>query len=96
MGNALLSEELEKLKEELLKMARLLEGQLSKCIKCLVDKNVPLAEEVIENEDLIDQMEFEIEKKALGLIALKQPMAKDLRFIATVLRMIVDMERMAD
>lgn len=96
MGNVLLTEELEKLKEDLLKMARLLEGQLYKCIKCLVDKNVPLAEEVIKNEDLVDQMEFEIEKKALGLIALKQPMAKDLRLIATVLRMIVDMERMAD
>lgn len=96
MGNDLLTEELEKVKEELLKMARLLEDQLFKSIKCLADKNLALAKEVISAEDLVDQMELEIEKKALGLIALKQPMAKDLRFIATVLRMIVDMERMAD
>lgn len=96
MGNDLLKEELDKVKEELLKMARLLEEQLFKSIKCLTDKNLVMAKEVISNEDLVDQMELEIEKKALGLIALKQPMAKDLRFIATVLRMIVDMERMAD
>lgn len=96
MGNDLMTEELEKLKEELLKMARLLEEQLFKAIKCLVDKDMAMAKEVIANEDLIDQMEMEIERKALGLIALKQPMAKDLRLIAAVLRMIVDMERMAD
>jgi len=96
MGNDLLNEELDRLKEELLKMGRLLEEQLFKCIKCLVDKDLDMAKKVISNEDLIDEMELDIEKKALGLIALKQPMAKDLRLIATVLRMIVDLERMAD
>lgn len=91
-----LQNELEKLKEEILKMGRLLEEQVYKSVKSLVEKNLDLANEVIAHDDLIDKMEFDIEKKALGLIALKQPMAKDLRLIATILRMIIDMERMAD
>jgi len=96
MANDLLAEELEKIKQDVLKMGRLLEEQVFKATKSLVDKSIELAREVILNEDLIDGMEFDIEKKALGLIALKQPMAKDLRLIASILRMIVDIERMAD
>ncbi|WP_054697059.1 phosphate signaling complex protein PhoU [Syntrophomonas palmitatica] len=96
MGNDILSEELDKVKQDVLKMGRLLEEQVFKATKALVDKNMELAREVISNEDVIDRMELEIEKKALGLIALKQPMARDLRLIASILRMIVDIERMAD
>ncbi|SHG48468.1 phosphate transport system protein [Thermosyntropha lipolytica DSM 11003] len=96
MVNDSLHSELGRLKEEILKMGRLLEEQVYKSVKSLVEKDVVLAREVIANDDVIDEMEFAIEKKTLGLIALKQPMAKDLRLIATILRMIIDMERMAD
>lgn len=96
MVNKSLGSELEKLKEEILKMSRLLEEQVYKSVKALVEKDIELAKEVIANDDKIDQMELEIEKKALGLIALKQPMASDLRFIGTTLRIIIDIERMAD
>lgn len=91
-----LTVELEMLKEEVLKMGRLLEEQVYKSVKSLVDKNLELANEVIEKDDIVDQMELEIEKKCLSILALKQPMAKDLRLIGTVLRIIVDIERMAD
>ncbi len=91
-----LSEELEKLKNKLMKMGRLLEEQIYKSVKALVDKDIKLAYEVINNDDIIDNMELEIEKRALCLIALKQPMAKDLRLIATIMKMIGDIERMAD
>ncbi len=91
-----LKNELEKLKQEILKMGRLLEEQVYKSVKALTEKNLELAKEVVVNDDEIDRMELEIEKKALGLIALKQPMASDLRFIGTALRIIVDIERMAD
>ena len=77
-------------------MGRLLESQVYKSVKSLVEKDIELAYEVIATDDKIDQMELEIEKKALGLIALKQPMASDLRFIGTALRIIIDMERMGD
>ncbi|HWP95743.1 MAG TPA: phosphate signaling complex protein PhoU [Syntrophomonadaceae bacterium] len=91
-----LTMELELLKEELLKMGRLLEEQVFKSVKALVDKNMDLAGEVIKNDDIVDKMELEIEKKCLSLLALKQPLAKDLRLIGSVLRIIVDMERMSD
>ena len=55
-----------------------------------------LAREVIEKDDILDQMELDIEKKCLYLIALKQPLAKDLRFIGTAFRIIGDIERMGD
>ncbi|MDD3268495.1 MAG: phosphate signaling complex protein PhoU [Syntrophomonadaceae bacterium] len=96
MVNEPLRCELEKLKEDILKMGRLLEDQLYKSVKSLVDKNLEMAREVIKNDDLVDQMELEIERKSLGILALKQPMAGDLRLIGTALRIIVDIERMAD
>jgi phosphate transport system protein len=91
-----LENELAKVKEELMKMGCLLEEQIFKAVKSLVDKDLELAHEVIARDDIIDKMELEIEKKCLQLVALKQPMARDLRFIGTALRIIVDMERMAD
>lgn len=91
-----LENELLKVKEEILKMGRLLEEQVYQAIKSLVNKNPSLAHEVIEKDDMIDLMELQIERKILSLVALKQPMAKDLRMIATAFRIIIDIERMAD
>ena len=88
--------QLSELKEDILKMGRLLQEQIFKSNKSLVDKNLELAREVIEKDDILDKMELDIEKKCLLLIALKQPMARDLRFIGTALRIIVDLERMGD
>ncbi|MDD3890139.1 MAG: phosphate signaling complex protein PhoU [Syntrophomonadaceae bacterium] len=96
MKNQPLTDELEKLKEDLLKMARLLEQQVHNSVKSMIDKDINLAREVINRDDIIDQMQLDIEKKCLSLIAMKQPMAGDLRFIGTALRIIIDMERMAD
>lgn len=91
-----LQKELDRVKEDLIKMARLLEDQIYKSIKSLVDKDIELAREVVKNDDIIDDMEIRIEKKCMCLVALKQPLAKDLRLIAAILRNIVDIERMAD
>jgi phosphate transport system protein len=91
-----LSLELEKTKEDLTRMARLVQEQVFKAVKALVEKDMVLAREVIINDNSVDQMELDLEKKCLSLIALKQPMAGDLRFIGTVLRIIVDLERMGD
>jgi phosphate transport system protein len=96
MAHDSLQDELEKLKEDLLKMGRLLQQQVDNAVKALTDKDIQLAQQVIENDDLIDAMEMDIEKRALGLIALKQPVAKDLRLIASIFRIIIDIERMAD
>ncbi|MCX5779921.1 MAG: phosphate signaling complex protein PhoU [Firmicutes bacterium] len=91
-----LENQLENLKDDILKMGSLLQEQIYKSNRSLTEKNMELAQEVIEKDDILDQMELEIEKKCLYLIALKQPLAKDLRFIGTALRIIVDIERMGD
>ncbi len=91
-----LEKQLEKLKEDILRMGSLLQEQIFKANLALTDKNLDLAREVITRDDIIDQMELDIEKKCLYLIALKQPLAKDLRFIGSALRINVDMERMGD
>lgn len=91
-----LEKKIEGLKEDLLKMGSLLQEQIYNADLALFNKDMDLAREVIRKEDIIDEMHGDIEEKALLLIALKQPMAKDLRFIATALRFIIDMERMAD
>lgn len=91
-----LEHQLENLKDEILKMGSLLQEQIYKSNRSLTEKNMELAREVIAKDDLLDQMELDIEKECLYLIALKQPLAKDLRFIGTALRIIVDIERMGD
>lgn len=96
MSKENMDSEMQHLKESLLKMGRLLEEQIFMSVKSLVDKDVTLASEVIANDDLIDQMELDIEKKCYCLIALRQPLASDLRMITTALRIIIDIERMAD
>lgn len=85
-----------RLKEDVLKMGRLLQEQIAKSIRSLVDKDLDLAREVISKDDILDKMTWDIENNCLLLLALKQPMASDLRFIGTVLRIIVDLERMGD
>jgi phosphate transport system protein len=91
-----LEKQLEQLREEILTMGSLLQEQIYKANRSLTEKNMELAREVIAKDDIIDQMELDIEQQCLYLIALKQPMARDLRFIGTALRIIVDFERMGD
>lgn len=95
-SNPAIAYELDRIKEEVLKMGRLLQEQVFKAVKSLAEKDLDLAREVITNDDIVDQMELDIEKKCLSFVALHQPMARDLRLVATVLRIIVDIERMAD
>jgi len=62
----------------------------------MIRKDEVLAREVIATDDVVDDLAMEIERRCLSLIALQQPMAKDLRVIGAALRLIVDLERMAD
>lgn len=89
-------DELEMLHQELLKMGSLVEEAIYLSVKSLVERDVKLAEKVIMQDDLLDQMELKIEEKCLQLMALQQPMAKDLRRLGTMLKIVTDLERMAD
>ncbi len=87
---------MEKLQKQLLQMGELVENSIAKAVQALKEQQVSLAEEVIGEDDEIDRLEMEIEEGCLTLIATQQPMAKDLRKVATLFKMIVDLERMAD
>ena len=88
--------ELEKLKEHLLKMATLVEEAISDSIQSLVKRDSDLAQKTFAREDQINAMEIEIEDMCLKLLALRQPMAIDLRFITSAMKIITDLERMGD
>jgi phosphate transport system protein len=62
----------------------------------LVERDVQLAEQVIENDTLINQLEHEIETGCFRLIALQQPVGSDLRRLGTMLKLVTDLERMGD
>jgi phosphate transport system protein len=89
-------EELETLKRDLLRMGLLVAEAIRKAVKSLAKLDEALAREVIEGDDTVDKMLIDIEKRCLELMALQQPMASDLRAIGTSLKIVTDLERMAD
>lgn len=88
--------ELDQLKEEVLKMANLSGEALSKAIESLYSQDTTLAEQVIEEDKKIDQLDREINEQSVLLIAKQQPVATDLRQIIIALRVVTDIERMGD
>ncbi len=89
-------QELGELKIKLLEMSSLVETAISRSIKAVVEKDKTAAEEVLRNEARINQMEIDIDDLAIRLLALKQPMAIDLRLITAALKINNDLERMGD
>ena len=75
-------EELEQLKEKLLRMSSLAEEAISSSVKALVDRNEELATKVARSDDPINMFEIEIDALSLRLLALHQPQASDLRFMS--------------
>jgi phosphate transport system protein len=88
--------DIEELKDLLLRMGAMVEDSIMQSIRSLLERDTPLAEQVIANDDRIDQMELEIDRRTLELIAKMQPTAVDLRFVATVMKVTPELERIAD
>jgi len=89
-------DELISLKENLLKMANAVEKAINLAIESLIKQRVDLAEQVIQNDDVIDDMELDIEEQCLQMIALRQPIAKRLRIIGCGYKTVSDLERVGD
>ncbi len=89
-------QELETLKMTLIRMAALAERAMERAIQAFFERNVGLAEEVIRNDNEINLLEMNVDRQSLRLLALEQPMARDLRFIVGGLRIAVDLERVGD
>jgi phosphate transport system protein len=84
------------LQDKLQQMGNLVESAIAKSVEALKTQDLKIAQAVIDGDDQIDDLEREIEEKILEVIATQQPMAKDLRRVATLFKMINDLERMAD
>lgn len=93
----LLGEELDQLSERLQYMGGLVESAVQKGVRAAMERQPDLARAVIEEiEPEINQLELEVGRKTVDLMALQQPMAVDLRFVAAALRIATDLERMGD
>lgn len=91
-----LQQQLEDLKSALLGMAALVEEQIARAITALVDRDVELCDQVIRGDEPIDTMELEIDEQCIRLLALQQPIARDLRFVAASMKITIDLERLGD
>ena len=89
-------DDLDELKELLLRMGAMVEEAISKAIRSLLERDTELAEEVIRADDDIDQIELLIDDRTVELIAKMQPAASDLRFVATLMKITPELERIAD
>jgi phosphate transport system protein len=89
-------QELDELKEMILKMGSMVQSLIEKSIEALKLLDSDLAQKVILEDENIDQMELEIDEKCIQLIALRQPEASDLRFLTTGMRISTDLERIGD
>ena len=92
----LFEQELKELLEELEILGRMVDDQWGKTMQALQTGDVKLAAEVVRGDREIDNKEQELERECLSLIALQQPMAKDLRTIAACLKVLTDVEREGD
>ena len=89
-------EELEDLKKSLLKMGSLVEETIYDSIRAIKEQDFELADQVIKADDKIDEFELKLKEKSAKLIALQQPVARDLRTILVVSEIVTDLERMGD
>lgn len=89
-------DELAQLKQKLLDMSAIAERLVERSIKALLDHDREVAEEVISGDKQVNEFEVEIEKRAIRLLALQQPMARDLRFLVGAIKIASDLERVGD
>lgn len=90
------NDELLALKTRFLKMGGLVENQIDSALVALMKGDDELAEEIRGKDKLVDRMEMDIDEEAMLVIARRQPTARDLRLVISVIRMVADLERVGD
>lgn len=88
--------QLEEVRDAVLTMGSMVDKAIDRAIDGLRRRDLVLAERIIREDQQINRQRFDIEQSALMLIATQQPLASDLRFLASVLHIVTDLERMAD
>ena len=89
-------QELDDLKQKLLRMGAAVENQIQTSLRALVERDTELAQQVIENDLRINSLDVQVDEDSIRLLALHQPTAKDLRFITTAMKISTELERMSD
>ena len=89
-------EQLQELQNDLLRLGRFVEESVGKAMDALERQDLPLAKQVVAEDDFADDMTFGIQARAMQLLALQQPMARDLRVIGASIRIVIDLERIGD
>jgi len=88
--------ELRTLRDKLLYMGAKVEEMIALSMRALLDRDSPLARRMVDHDHVINRLEMEIDSLCLSILARRQPVASDLRFIATVLKIVTDLERVGD
>ncbi|MDG5821345.1 phosphate signaling complex protein PhoU [Natronococcus sp. A-GB7] len=89
-------EKLRELREDVLYMSEVVMERLRMGLSALEQKDVELADEVMEGDSEVNELYLELEQECIELLALQQPVASDLRFIASTFKIITDLERIGD
>ena len=89
-------DELQSLKEQILRMGGLVEEQVQGALRALVERDSDLARKVIENDRHVNTLDVAVDEDCLRLLALQQPTARDLRFITTAMKISTELERISD
>jgi len=87
---------LEQLRSGVLEMGGLVEDQIVKAVRALIERNDELAQETVDRDHTVNRYDVEIDDLSLKLLALHQPAARDLRLITTALKITTDLERIGD
>ena len=89
-------EEFNKIKGKILMMGSLVEEQIRNALTALVERDEALARQVIENDHNVNTFDVEIDEMALDALVRYQPVARDLRFVTTAMKISTELERMSD
>ncbi|QPZ37380.1 phosphate signaling complex protein PhoU [Paramicrobacterium chengjingii] len=89
-------QELRELQERLVEIAELVEVSITNAVTAFTKTDVAVAEDVIENDNRIDEKALELDELAINILALQQPVARDLRIVVSALRISSSLERMGD
>ncbi|WP_394693909.1 phosphate signaling complex protein PhoU [Hyphobacterium sp.] len=90
------SDELNALSDEIARMGGLCESQVTDCISAVMRRDPELAKQVVEGDHRVDELETATEKRVIRMLALRQPMASDLRATIAAYRISGDLERIGD
>ena len=90
------TQDLARLSDMIREMGELVDGQLERSVQALVDRDSDVASDVAGQDGRVDDMESDIREYAVRLLARRQPMARDLRFVITAMSIATDLERFGD